>query len=653
MANYYVTLTDNLILKNTTITVSALQALITANTVVPNTVYTITNPQQGGTIQVIGTTSNTVSSNATWLRPTNLPSFGWIRLTAGSSGSVNTITVNGVNIMTAGVNYTTSLSNTATLVVANINANTGVSGWKAINILDTIVLIANTATTTLNSLTVSGTATSITLGNIQNTIGGVNSTIQSLSAIYDIASDRIRSCTDGIKNNKMSISETYRATLAFDPFDEFRWGDDAFVNCTIDDGYFRNNYFVSASSVISTYVTKRGSIESNIGSTTTSISYSSVEGDNGKILNNLLLGTSSNINRVQTRCQITGNIFTGTGATTLIGDAVLLSTSPNSGILNNTLSGNNAFIRYIFMSENTTACNISNNILSVSSAQINSIHMIGRNHTINNNTLSGNVPSISDIIMNGRAQTINNNIINGSGAACSIVTCVLLGNAASINSNTISATSTGAQIGNCILAGNGSAITNCTISGSLTSSTGIIHVKLNGLNSKLNAINFNAVTNSIVQNITIDAANASYDTITFATNQNSIQNIHWLSDDTVKMKLSSPTLTSAANLGSNNTPIHLGYLPVAKLYTTSVVFEGSGLTSSSAGTTLQIGIETDNTSAILTPTVYSTLNAIVLNNTPTTTKTGAANRRVQAIPSGGALSAGSFQIFAEFKLSKY
>lgn len=46
-----------------------------------------------------------------------------VRLNSGTSGNVGPITINGVNVMSGTVPYTTSLANTAALVVANINAN--------------------------------------------------------------------------------------------------------------------------------------------------------------------------------------------------------------------------------------------------------------------------------------------------------------------------------------------------------------------------------------------------------------------------------------------------------------------------------------------------------------------------------------------------
>lgn len=56
---------------------------------------------------------------------------GSVELTSGGSGSVDGITVDGVQIMSGAVNYDTSLANTATLVAANITAHTSSPNYTA------------------------------------------------------------------------------------------------------------------------------------------------------------------------------------------------------------------------------------------------------------------------------------------------------------------------------------------------------------------------------------------------------------------------------------------------------------------------------------------------------------------------------------------
>jgi hypothetical protein len=94
------------------------------------------------------TGNSSVVANRT---PANSYATGRVTLTSGSSGSVDSITINSVNIMSAPVSYATSLTATATAVAANITAHA--AGYTATASAGGIINItATTAGPTVNNL---------------------------------------------------------------------------------------------------------------------------------------------------------------------------------------------------------------------------------------------------------------------------------------------------------------------------------------------------------------------------------------------------------------------------------------------------------------------------------------------------------------------
>ena len=118
------------------------------------------------TLDVTGNSS--VISNRT---PAAVASTGTVILTGGGSGSVDSITVDGVNVMSGAVSYSTSLSVTATAVAANINAYTSSPNYTAIAVGTTITVTASTAGSASNGFAVVATATTITTSTTDMTGG--------------------------------------------------------------------------------------------------------------------------------------------------------------------------------------------------------------------------------------------------------------------------------------------------------------------------------------------------------------------------------------------------------------------------------------------------------------------------------------------------
>ncbi len=609
--------------------------------------YIVTDPLQGGTIVMEASAVDSFSPICTWIPPTLSKPYTIFRL-SGSSGSVNDVTINSANVMTAVVNYTTSLSNTASLVAANIAANSATSGYTAFSIIDAVVVHRSNNVLFSGSVTVG--VTTLVVNNLQASLqnGQDLPAALNLEVVYDISGNRIRSAYDPYRNNKVSISETYRATLSFDPILEFPWG--VARNVTCSDSYVKN-YLMGALTNVT--LTNGASIENISGAAANTMSNISADGPNAKILNNYLLAASSSIANIITRSQVSGNQCYGT--TNIIGNCVLLGSVSNCGIKDNLLNGASAAIRYIFQTEGATGNNgniLSLNTLSSTNSQINNIQFLGRVGQMNSNILSGTVPGINDVIIMGRNCLFNSNTLAGTSSVSSFSSIKLIGDSTSCSSNTISSSGTGGIIKGINLIGLASLFTNNIMNGSSTSTTGFLNINLNGTGSKINAVNFNSIASSTVQNITIDAAGAGWDTITFASNSNLIQNVHWTQDNRILWNVIRTGLTNTANNGAINSPIYVGYIPVAKAYpvTGQVTFEGSGLTG--VGASLQAGIETDGDTAILPVTAITSLTGIS-QPTVTMTKSTVVNRRITVTPTGAALTAGGFQMMIEFRVSNF
>lgn len=105
--------------------------------------------------------------------PIAIAATGTVTLTGGGAGSVDSITVNGVNTMSAPVSFTTDLPTTATAVAANINAHTSTPNYTAVAVGAVITITASTTGSGTNGYAVVATTTTITATDTDMT-GGQN-----------------------------------------------------------------------------------------------------------------------------------------------------------------------------------------------------------------------------------------------------------------------------------------------------------------------------------------------------------------------------------------------------------------------------------------------------------------------------------------------
>jgi hypothetical protein len=122
-----------------------------------------------------GTLLCTITDNS-GTRTAEVLAAGTVTLTGGASGSVNTVTVGGIDILGGAVDFDGTLADTATAVAAQINANDASPGYtaEAVGAVITITALPGRGANA-NGLAVSATLTTITATyvNLGTTVAGV------------------------------------------------------------------------------------------------------------------------------------------------------------------------------------------------------------------------------------------------------------------------------------------------------------------------------------------------------------------------------------------------------------------------------------------------------------------------------------------------
>lgn len=139
-------------------------------------IYTGAQPATADADKGAGTLLCTITSSSGALTNEVLSS-GTVTLTGGASGSVNTLTVNSVEIMGAAVNFNTSLTQTAADMVTQINAHHSFAEYIATSSGAVVTITALPGTgTTPNGYVVASTVTTITKtdANMASGVAAVN-----------------------------------------------------------------------------------------------------------------------------------------------------------------------------------------------------------------------------------------------------------------------------------------------------------------------------------------------------------------------------------------------------------------------------------------------------------------------------------------------
>lgn len=157
----------NACLDNVTLTLTDSVTTSIYQAIYENRVYTVT---------VAGTTNPTQPTYNTGIGSTttepDTAASGSVDLTSGAAGSVDSITVDGVAIMSGAEAFDTDLSVTATNVAANVTAHSSSPNYTAVAVGASIIITAVTAGTGPNGFVVASTATTITTSDT-NLSGGL------------------------------------------------------------------------------------------------------------------------------------------------------------------------------------------------------------------------------------------------------------------------------------------------------------------------------------------------------------------------------------------------------------------------------------------------------------------------------------------------
>lgn len=202
-------------------------ALKTGADLIPTMNYYISDRD----IMLVAATVDTFFDEGTWYRDTTLKAFGSI-IYSGASGSIDSVSVNGVTITSGAVAFNTNLQTTMTALAANINAFQGV--YTAYAVGRALVIESDTVGTAANGYVVASSVTTLTTS-ITNMANGVASTTQQLSVTYDIVADEKYRCVDTEANIEYSMSQSVIDYLGYNPIDNFRWGDLSYYESTVSD----------------------------------------------------------------------------------------------------------------------------------------------------------------------------------------------------------------------------------------------------------------------------------------------------------------------------------------------------------------------------------------------------------------------------------
>ncbi len=211
-------------------TYSQVQTLIANNGLLTGAFYFLSDRNIG----VQASSINNLSIAAIHTR--EIRAVGWIQINSGDSGSVNSITVNGVEILSGSVSFNTDISVTIADVVNNINTYTSSPDYTALYAgARAIIFPANGLGSSVNSYTVSVSLTGLS-GTSGNMTGGQDIGINWFNVIYDFENDLITRMEDN-KGNIVVTSLNGNEILEDNPIDIFPWGQDNIFNNIVNISY--------------------------------------------------------------------------------------------------------------------------------------------------------------------------------------------------------------------------------------------------------------------------------------------------------------------------------------------------------------------------------------------------------------------------------
>jgi hypothetical protein len=302
------------------VTYTEAAALVGANGLKPGSTYIISEtgmPNNDGEIQLVAVTTNQfdIVGKHTFKKR----AIGAIYYEDGGVGSsIDTITVDGNNILTGVVAWNTDLTTTIVDAVANIVANSGVSGFTAVSYpgLNVIFIYTTTEGATHNSEAVAGTVTAgpstLIIAASFNMEQGLELYDLWTNIEYDFNSDTIYSVGDKVGNRWVS-------TVASSDYKTCPWGaadvsENKFLQMPVGgciiigiSGKLRNNIFQNVNIAIGNLA---GVIENNMIYGNGGYFLSSING--GNFNENTVYNSIVKISKTAGGDDISGNIIKDT-----------------------------------------------------------------------------------------------------------------------------------------------------------------------------------------------------------------------------------------------------------------------------------------------------------------------------------------------------
>ena len=305
--------------------------------------YKVTDPQDTGSIYLQALDVNQISNSGKWLRPTAIKAFGYFSInTVVATNNISQVTVGATTLMTSTITYSSGTKLTfANSIAANINANSTVSGYRAVVIGGSItydvpvIVIEKTAVGVDTSnivITASGTSTTI----LRNMLQGQASVNELYDCDYVLASDRVTKCHDPIRNITFTTNTTDIASFGYNPISNFPFGNSNYRNFSIGSSRWINVFNIETNNS-NNVIGDNNAFQNLVGS----ISFSSSVIENNNTFSNIvcILGGLFNIrcgrsNTIQ-NCFMSLAPACNLGDVNNLSDLKFTSNFANAKILNN------------------------------------------------------------------------------------------------------------------------------------------------------------------------------------------------------------------------------------------------------------------------------------------------------------------------------
>jgi len=291
--------------EDVSLTYAEAEVLVNTSALQPGKNYYLTDIN----VQLKASSTSTFFPAGRYMYSLGKKAWGGIKIISGAAGSINTITVNGTNILPSPVAYSTqttgwsyntdfyyggthtfswdtSLNHTASLVAAAITAGSAV--YKAYSINSYIIIEALADGTSANGAAISGTSTTLVLGSAIAMANGAAALETPLiyECYYDFPLNKIYRLYDPVYNNDVVQDLTFQTAQGGSSIFNFPWNCSNVYNNRMENIVTWKSFFNSSSKIFGNFC-KEGGFGNNLLSGTSYIACNFFQ--YGYIINNEIL----------------------------------------------------------------------------------------------------------------------------------------------------------------------------------------------------------------------------------------------------------------------------------------------------------------------------------------------------------------------------